>query len=161
MLSVPLFLVNESTRRNKKKKQMKTRWKQDENKMKTRWTDKLNSFPWVPFQWLSNALHILKSGLAYFCAERPWLWSWQSWDFAGGWGYAKPTAATPHPKQSFHVHCSVCMFVLLLAPGVSNFKSISMENSSMNHKQHVFDDAIWDLCWCNSWDNKKTQSVKE
>ena len=35
------------------------------------------------------------------------------------------------PKQFFHIH------VVILAPDVGNFESISMGNS-MNYKQHVF-----------------------
>ena len=47
-------------------------------------------------------------------------------------GEGKGENYTPvDPKQFFHIH------VVILAPDVGNFESISMGNS-MNYKQHVF-----------------------
>ena len=59
------------------------------------------------------------------------------------------------PKQFFHIH------VVILAPDVGNFESISMGNS-MNYKQHVFMYYCYlgDLCWCNTWEKKKTRREK-
>ena len=49
------------------------------------------------------------------------------WDTNHKWSHYTPV----DPKQFFHIH------VVLLAPDVGNFESISMGNS-MNYKQHVF-----------------------
>ena len=65
------------------------------------------------------------------------------------------------PKQFFHIHRSVCVHVCGFTSSWC-WQLLVHLNWEQHESQAAFFHviAIWGLCWCNSWDNKKTQREK-
>ena len=65
------------------------------------------------------------------------------------------------PKQFFHIHRSVCVHVCGFISSWC-WQFLVRLNWEQHESQATFFHviAIWGLCWCNSWDNKKTQREK-
>ena len=104
-------------------------------------------------EWMHVILDTLQEVHGFLC--------WAVWSPIYIHVYAKKNYTPLDPKQFFHIHCSICVHVC----GFSSYwcwQCLVHGRWEQHESQETFFHliAIWGVCWCNCWDNNKTQWEK-